>query len=289
MKFSGIIHCERRNGLIVNRDFVDILARNGLDTFEGMFEYPGGERIKDIGGRTVTRIGLTIDGDRRHFYLKRHHADKLWFRKAGSEFGAGARLSQGMLEFENICRFRQANLSTAVPVAAGQRMVQWPGAQSFILTQDFCPYVSLEKLLEMRPEFFLGVESETRKGLLLREIAELARRMHESGFNHRDFNATHILLHYEDESRAPATALFDLQRIDEKKISRYRWIIKSLAELNYSLPETIFGPGDREFLFLCYKRKSRPGPWDRFQMFWIRRKSERIRRHTRQLMKRRNP
>ena len=288
MTLSGVIHCERHNGLIVNRNFLDILGRNDLDTFDRIFEYPDGEVIKDIGIRTVTRIALNIDGEVRHFYLKRHYADKLWFPKRRSEFGGGEGLSQGLLEFENICRFRRANIATAVPVIAGQRMVQWPKAKSFVITEDFRPCVSLEELLETRPEFFLGVDSETRKGLLLREIAELARRMHESGLTHRDFNATHILVHYADESAPPAVALFDLQRVDQNKHFRFRWIIKSLAELNYSLPKTVFGLEDRQLLFLSYKNKSHPSLWDRFQMFWISRKTERIKRHTQKLMKRRD-
>lgn len=288
MSFSGTIHCERHNGLIINREFVNVLARNRLNTLERMFEYRGGEVIKDIGIRTVTRIALTIDGNVRHFYLKRHYGEKMWFRGWGSPSGIGRGVSQGLLEFDNICRFRRANVSTPVPVAAGQRRIQWPRVQSLVMTEDFRPYISLEKLLESRPEVFQGEESKTRKVLLLREIADLARRMHEGGFNHRDFNGTHVLLRYATEDRPPATALFDLQRIDRKKFPRFRWIIKSLAELNYSLPETVFSAEDRRFLFLCYKNRSSPGLWDRFQMFWIRRKTERIKRHTRKLMKRRD-
>lgn len=288
MSLSGTIHWERHNGLIVNRDFLDILTRNRLNTFDRMFVYDGGEVVKDIGIRTVTRITLTIDGKVRHFYLKRHYTDKLWFQKRGSSFGGGGRLSQGLLEFDNICRFREANVSTPVPVAAGQRMIRWPRVQSFVVTEDFRPYISLEKLLETRPEFFLGAESKTRKRLLLKEIAELARRMHERGFNHRDFNGTHVLLCYDNEDRPPATALFDLQRIDRKRLFRFRWIIKSLAEMNYSLPESVFGLEDRQFLFLSYKNKIHPGLRDRLEMFWIRRKTERIRRHTRNLIKRRD-
>ena len=111
--------------------------------------------------------------------------------------------------------------------------------------------------------------------------------MHQSGFNHRNFNATHILLYYSNQSNVPQMALFDLQRVDKGKFLRFRWIIKTLAEVIYSLHNEIFNKEDQIYLFESYKRKKRLGMWDHFQFFWIKRKTSRIKRHTEKMIVRR--
>ena len=88
--------------------------------------------------------------------------------------------------------------------------------------------------------------------------------MHQGGFNNRDFNATHILLYYESGSDTPELALFDMQSFETNKI-RFRWKIKSLARLNYSLPDEIFNQQDRINILLFYKRKTRLSFIDQLQ------------------------
>jgi len=138
----------------------------------------------------------------------------------------------------------------------------------------------LEELLEYRPHFFMDPAGETKKKILINEMAVLARRMHQNGFNHRDFNATHILLHYDNGSDVPKIALFDLQRINRNRFSKFRWKIKSLARLNYTLPDDIFSAEDKLNIFLSYKGKKRLNPKDSLEWLWIKRKTAKIKRHT---------
>lgn len=114
---------------------------------------------------------------------------------------------------------------------------------------------------------------------LIEKIATVARKMHESGFNHQDFNTTHILVNYKNLNE-PDIALFDLQRVSRRRFFKFRWPIKCLARLNHSLPNEIFNENDRIYLFQLYKGKKKLNMWDRFQLFWIKRKSARIKRHT---------
>jgi hypothetical protein len=104
--------------------------------------------------------------------------------------------------------------------------------------------------------------------------------MHASGYHHRDLNATHILLHCAHDQKKPDLALFDLQRVEEKNIPSYRWMIKGLARLNYSLNHPAFHLQDKVKLFLAYRGKETFGILDRFLWLWIQRKEARIRRHT---------
>ncbi|GBC61631.1 lipopolysaccharide core heptose(I) kinase RfaP [Desulfonema ishimotonii] len=278
---------EKSGPLHINRDFRKLLTSAGLDSFDALYGYPGGEVVKDIRERSVTRIDIEAGGTTRRFYLKRHRTEQTGIRGLLSRWLLGRSPAQGCKEFDTLCDFRKHGLPTVVPVAAGERRTGLFRTESFVLTEDFSPFVSLEEIIRERPEFLEGPAGEVRKAILLRQIGRLARQMHQSGFNHRDFNATHVLLHYEDRKGVPRTALFDLQRVDRRKYLRFRWIIKTIAEVNYTLPEGLFSPQDRLRLFLAYKGKSCLGLRDRVQWLWIRRKTARISRHTDHIMARR--
>jgi len=270
------VKCIKADSMLLNRDYQDILKAWGFDSFDSIYAYQDGEVIKNIKDRSVIRIEIQS----LRFYLKRHNREYMGFPRLFKFFFPMRILSQGRLEFENACIFRECGLSTAIPAVAGERFIRFFWAESFVMTKDFLPFVSLEELLRDTPEFFKGSEGETRKKILTDKIGRLARRMHQHGLNHRDFNATHILLLYENNSDTPQIALFDLQRVNRRKFLRFRWIIKSLAELNYTLPDSLFDEKDRTDLFLSYKGKTSLHLWDRMQLFWIRKKVARIRRHT---------
>lgn len=279
-KFSSPIECVEANHLTINRDYVAILASLGFDDFDSIWHYQGGETVKSIGARSVIRIKLTVQDRERVFYLKRHNIE---FKGIGvflAPLFPRWMPSQGRKEFENICDFRKHGLATVLPVVAGERRFRFFWMESFLITEDFSPCISLEKILQDKPDLFGGPGGEIRRRSLLKEVAFLARKMHNSGFNHLDFNATHILLCYENGADVPGLALFDLQRVDKRKFFRFRWMIKSLARLNYTMPDHIFTAKDRISLFLNYKDKKRLRMLDRFEWFCLKRKTNRIRRHT---------
>lgn len=264
----------KEKGMVINSDYHGLLRKAGLDSFERVWQCDDGNRnrnrIKTIKERSVTR--MEIDGVA--LYLKRHNRRFIGFK----------RRSDGRAEFENILAFKRNDLATLTPVAMGERFPRFFWVESFLITRDFSPFVTLENLLKKPPDFLID-----QKKILLKEIAGFARRMHRAGFNHRDFNANHILLHYRSGSDAPEIATFDLQRVGKRKFLRFRWIIKSLAEINYTLPDKLFEEKDRLYLFLSYKGKNKLGFWDRLQFFWIKRKTARIRRHTEKRRKRKRP
>ena len=251
----------KEKDMVINRDYRDLLRKSRLDSFERVWQYEGGKRIKTIKERSVTRI--EIEGVA--LYLKRHKR----------KFAGIKRLSDGRAEFENILAFKRNDLATLTPVAMGERFPRFFWVESFLITRDFSPFVSLENLLKNPSDFFIA-----QKKLWLREIAGFARRMHRAGFNHRDFNANHILFHCRNGSDTPEIATFDLQRVDRRKFLRFRWIIKGLAELNYTMPDKLFSKEDRVYLFQSYKGKERLNAYERFQLSWIERKTLRIGRHT---------
>jgi heptose I phosphotransferase len=273
--------------LVFNSTYRWLLEKPQFHSFQSTWSCPDGETIKKIKDRSVIRISVEDTDGKRVFYLKKHNAEYLGPGKMLRSLFPAWGMSQGRKEFENICGFRKENLATVIPVAAGEKFFNIFRAESFLITEDFSPFVSLEDLLRDRPQFFMGPEGQTRKRYMIHQIAHFARQMHQAGFNHRDFNATHILLHYENKSEVPKIALFDLQRVDRRRFFRFRWIIKSLAEVNYTLPDELFNVKDRLFLFLSYKDKSTLHFLDRLQWIWIQRKTLRIKKHTEKILARR--
>ncbi len=282
---SNISRIERPY-LTINNEYQELLESAPFHSFESIWNFSNGETIKQIKARSVIKFEIRHNNKKRTFYIKRHNSEFIGLSRLFPRLLPRRSLSQGRLEFENICDFRKNNLPTVVPVAAGEKFSHFFWAKSFIITEDFSPFISLESLLENRPQFLSGPKGENRKQILLKDIAVLARRMHQNGFNHRDFNATHILLNYNNGSDIPQIALFDLQRVEKRKYLRFRWKIKSIARLNYTLPDEIFNIKDKTYILLSYKDKKSFNFIDRMQWFWIERKTAKIKRHTEKMIDR---
>lgn len=276
---SNISRIEKPD-LTLNSEYQELFELAGFHSFESIWNFSNGETIKQIKARSVIRFEAPHHDIKRTFYIKRHNSEFIGLSRLFSRLFPRRSLSQGKLEFENICDFRKNNLPTAVPVAVGEKFSRFFWVRSFLITEDFSPFISLEALLENQAQVLSGPKGENKKRILLKEIAVLARRMHKNGFNHRDFNATHILLNYNNGSDIPQIALFDLQRVEKRKYCRFRWKIKSIARLNFTLPDDIFNIKDRISIFLSYKEKRSLNFIDRMQWFWIERKTAKIKRHT---------
>jgi hypothetical protein len=83
----------------------------------------------------------------------------------------------------------------------------------------------------------------------------------------------------------PLIGFFDLQRVSKTRLFRWRWMIKGLARLIQTLPPDLFSEADCQHLFLSYKGRSRLDFWSRIQYRCLKRKTERIKRHTRKIDK----
>ncbi|MBU0909762.1 MAG: hypothetical protein KKA54_09550 [Proteobacteria bacterium] len=277
--------------LLINERYQHFLQDIGFTSFTAAWTFAGGEIIKEKGERTVLRVQFPCATSREAnhgqgleedtvFYIKKHCQRLSLWQRLLCLLRPLASCGEGLKEFHNFCRFRQNGLATAVPVAAGIKFSSFLRADSLLITQDFSPLTALENIVLQQPETLQGQGNQQKKNNILRAIARYARHMHDSGMNQKDFNATHILLQ-DLEAEQPQVALFDLQRVDHNPLNRFRWPIKALAELNYTLPPAIFSESDRIFLFSTYKGKESLSALDRWQYRLIRRKTDRIARHTR--------
>ncbi|MBU4262361.1 MAG: lipopolysaccharide kinase InaA family protein [Proteobacteria bacterium] len=281
---------QRQEILLINERYQHFLQGIGFTSFAAAWTFARGEIIKEKGERTVIRAEFPCPADpevehghgpeeNTVFYIKKHCQRLSLWQRLQCLLRPLVSCGEGFKEFHNYCRFRQNGLATAVPVAAGIKFSSFLRADSFLITQDFSPLTALEDIVLQQPATLLGRENQQKKNNILRAVGRYARRMHDSGMNQKDFNATHILLQ-NLVSEQPQVALFDLQRVDHNPLNRLRWPIKALAELNYTLPPVLFSESDRLLLFSAYKGKKNLSALDQWQYLLIRRKTARIARHT---------
>ncbi len=101
---------------------------------------------------------------------------------------------------------------------------------SFIITKRIYYQYDLEKLCQAWPAH---PPSFLFKRRLICRVAEIARKMHEAGMNHRDFYLCHLLLDGRSEIDFDLY-LIDLHRVQIRKKVPLRWRAKDLSGLYFS-------------------------------------------------------
>ncbi len=120
------------------------------------------------------------------------------------------------------------DLGIRVPVIAAYGKRGWQPSQleSFLVTEDVGPHVTLEDYCR---DWICNPPSFRHKLDLLGKVARISRIMHGAGICHRDFYICHFLLMDDGE-----LTLIDLHRALKKNRLATRWIIKDLAGLRFS-------------------------------------------------------
>lgn len=144
-------------------------------------------------------------------------------------------------EWLAIEKFSQLKINTLRMVGYGWKGRNPARRQSFILTQALPPSQSLEDVCRdwptSKPSFAL-------KQCLLEQIAVIARKLHQNGVNHRDFYICHFLLNSAQDLLPTDTKadienkvtlfLIDLHRVQLRKTTPKRWVVKDIGSLYFS-------------------------------------------------------
>ena len=136
-------------------------------------------------------------------------------------------------EWQAIHRLAQLGVDTMHGIAFGRRGRHPATQHSFIITEELKPTISLEDFCRDWPE---NPPPLPLKRALIRHVAEMARKMHLGGVNHRDFYLCHFLLHL-DPAPTPENlklSLIDLHRAQIRTATHRRWRDKDLASLYFS-------------------------------------------------------
>ncbi len=274
-------------GLLIHSDFQQILKSQGLDDFQNLYGYRGGETFKENRFRSVNRICLNgADGRPQVFHLKKHHppfVDRLKALFTGFSIGEGAEN-----EWDKILKLHAIGIETMVPVAFGAMRKWGLPYRALTLTEHLYGAEKLETYLPTHFEQGLGDPKLIwHKRAIIRAVAGLARKLHAAGFHHQDFYLGHILIAPRPEGRF-ILYLIDLQRLKAPKTLRTSRIVKDLAQVYFSAAETdCFTRTDRLRFMKTYLEKERLTEADLALVRKIEDKSGRIAKHHAKVLARR--
>ena len=139
-------------------------------------------------------------------------------------------------EVRSIRRLEEIGVETMKMAGYGVRGLPPAWLDSFVITEELENTVSLEDFcrdwVHHPPEFRL-------KSAIILKVADIARRLHQNGLNHRDFYICHFLLETagldkEKNYGGLHIHLIDLHRMQIRRKTPHRWIIKDLSGLFFS-------------------------------------------------------
>ena len=207
------------------------LRREGLDSVEGAFAFRGGDDLNKprLGGRRRTRLQVVDSkGVTRALYLKRYAAQtfrqrlRRWLTRGGGP---------ASVEFANVLAARAAGLPTMEAIACDEERRCCGAARGYAIFAAV-PGDALERVLD---GFLDRHQQDGAVEQLTMKLAALVRDLHASGCVHRDLYASHIFM---DESGGKMDLyLIDLARMFRPRWRRFRWVVKDLAQLKYSMPD----------------------------------------------------
>ena len=113
-----------------------------------------------------------------------------------------------------------------IPVARGEG-----SGRSFLLTAGIEGCCKLTEWMAARSSALHNGELRALRQIIA-GVADVARTMHAAGMHHQDFYLTHLMFPQSGSSR-PIHVL-DLGRVRWRRRLSRRWIIKDLAQLDYS-------------------------------------------------------
>lgn len=194
------------------------------------------KEVEQISGNILrevkTRRTLRFDFAGQSFYLKLHHgisyaeAIKNFLQFRLPVFGADR-------EWRAINELMKVGVDTMTGVAYGEKGLNPIKKTSFIITKDLSPSISLEDYCK---DWIRNPPPYAIKRMLIKRVAEMVRKMHLAGINHRDCYICHFLLAlpFDGQESNLKLSLIDLHRAQFRKAVPIRWRNKDLVALYYS-------------------------------------------------------
>lgn len=190
-----------------------------------------GEVFRSLGGRRTLRF---TRGDKNYF-AKLHYGVG-WKEILKNLFQLHLPILGAKTEKRAIERLHELGLATMSVAGFGWRGWNPAQRQSFIITDELLDTMSLEDYCRswarQSPSFQL-------KKVLIEKLAEISRTLHQNGVNHRDFYICHFLLQVNSlkepvDPEKPILYLIDLHRVQIRRRTPKRWVVKDLAALLFS-------------------------------------------------------
>jgi len=210
-----------RGQLTVVGEFLPMLHTAGLDSFANVMARPSSNVVRAVPGRSTIRIELPSFTGYLKRYEPRYLSPARTLLRALHWPGAD---DEAAREWRKILVLRQRGFLTAAPVAHGQQRRYGIVVASFLLQQEIAGGAPANEYLQKL--------TASRRWRLLAEIGQLARRLHDAGFIHKDLYLQHIFV--VERGDGWDLYLIDLQRVLGPRHHRKRWYLKDAAALAFS-------------------------------------------------------
>lgn len=199
------------------------------------------------------RETIRLDLDQHAYFIKRHQGVG-WYEIFKNLLTFRLPVVSAKQEYRAIRSMQAYGIAVPEIVAFAEEGCSPAAIRSFVMLKAVDYDMTLEDVVvgwkQQPPTLAL-------KRRLIREVAHIARKMHEHGMNHRDFYLCHFLL-----KRPFHLTLLDLHRVQIRKQVPERWLIKDLAALYSSSLEA--GLNLRDYLYFLKHYRLRKKDWS----FW---------------------
>lgn len=221
-------------------------------SFEQMMALKG-EVYRELENRRTQRVVLRG----RPFFIKQHFGIG-WKEIFKNLFQLRLPVLGASNEWHAIQFLKQLNIPTLDALGYGLRGKHPAHMQSFLITRELPPHDTLEDLTASWAEH---PPAARFKWQIIKEVARIARIMHDNGMNHRDFYICHLVLekNLSENDRLPKQLLIrviDLHRAQLRRAVPQRWRIKDLAGLYFSSKD--IGLTRRDLLRFIKEYRSKP-------------------------------
>jgi len=225
------------------------------NTFEWLMNVEGKVHRAVKNRRTVE---FEVGG--RRYFIKAHRGAG-WGEVLKNVSYGRAPIVSAEPEWRAIEALKRAGVTTPAVAGKGLRGRAPADLESFIVMPALDGMISLEDFTRD----WGGLSGKRRvllKRVLLRSIAEIARRLHGAGMNHRDFYLCHFLMRDRAWTKwmpgdAVELVLIDLHRVQIREQVPERWLVKDLGGLLFSAMDAGLTRRDLLRFIAVYRRR----PW----------------------------
>jgi hypothetical protein len=211
-------------------------------------------------------------------YLKKHRGCT-WRTRLAAVLRLAPPASPGRIEAESAIALNAIGIDVMPLTAYGEKLHADGRLESFLLSEELEGYCELQDFIEQRFHATCTRSVPNTLHRLIVQVANIARRFHAAGFNHRDFYCCHFLVK-EILPEQFDVRLIDLQRVQRRRWFRRRWIVKDLAQLASMLPKAHIGCREKVLYLRRYLGVKKLRPEDKRLVRSVLAKLEAIRRHT---------
>lgn len=179
-----------------------------------------------------TRRTLRFEINQCSYFLKLHYGTT-WKEVIKNLISLRLPVLGADREWKAIHRLKTLGVDTMKGIGFGQKGWNPVRRTSFIITEDLTPTVSLE---DYCADWAREPPDVKTKRMIIRRVADMVRKMHQGGVNHRDCYICHFLLHlpFDGDEKNLKISVIDLHRSQIRSQVPKRWRDKDLIGLYFS-------------------------------------------------------